>query len=296
MNSKNLAKTVYAILLSVVFSYAQTIHLADYFPIKDNCRWIYKDAFGNYDTATLKVDTTFLEETDITISFSANEKQYFRADVNGLRMLGQTIPLGTFIFDTPLGISSLDAQIGDGAWTYNWDVTHVPSGIHLHWGTAQASIVRIETNVTIVDSTYDSVLVIYVIFGNGIAQYYLAKGIGIVMAVAQGSPLFTERRLVKFLPPLTPTVSNLWKKHANRREVKVVSDMYGEMVRISMPVYGNMIEARIISLDGRMIAKKRFVNNSHSELKIQGKWKPGCYILQVRDGATYQSRSFSVVR
>jgi hypothetical protein len=296
MNSKNLKMTLGVILFSIVSSYAQTIYLPDYFPLRDNGKWIYKNAFSNYDTATMKVDTTSPGETDISLSFNANEKQYFKADVDGLRMLGQTIPLGTFMFNTPLGISSVDAKIGDGAWTYNWDVTHVPSGIQMSWGTAQALLDRIETNLTILDSTYDSVLVISVLFGHGEGQYYLAKGIGIVKASANGSPFFTSRELVKFVPPPTTVASNNWKTYAKKREVKVISDLYGEMVKISMPMYGNILEVTIYGIDGRIIDKNKYVNNNNSELRIQEKLKPGCYILQLRDGASFQSRSFSVLR
>ena len=224
------------------------------------------------------------------------EVHLFRGFDQVVSLLGQTIPLGTFMFDTPLGISSLDARIGDAAWTYNWDVTHVPSGIHISWGYAQARLDRIETNLTVLNSTYDSVIVISVLFGRGEGQYYLEKGIGIVKVTAKGSPFFTLRELVKFVPPPTAVVSNNWKKYANRREVRVISDVYGEAVKISMPVYGSIVEAKIFSLDGRIIAKDRYVNKTDSELRLQGKLKPGCYVLQVRDGASYQSRSFSVSR
>ncbi len=296
MNLVKLKRTLFVILFSVVFSYAQSIHLPDYFPLYDNGKWIYKDTFDNYDTAIMKVDTTFLGETDISLSFGVNEKQYFRADVNGLRMLGQTIPLGTFMFDTPLGISNLYANIGDAAWTYNWDVTHIPSGIHFSWGTAQAMLVRIETNLTILDSTYDSVLVISVLFGQGEGQYYLAKNKGIVKATAQGSPFFTIRELVKFVPPPTSAMRNIWKNNSNRREIKLISDFNGEMVKIFIPVYSSTFEVKIFSMDGRLIVKRSDVNTQNSKLRIQKNLKPGSYILQVRDVRAYQSRLFSVLR
>lgn len=106
-------KIVPFLLLSVYLAgYAQQVHIPDYFPVQKDARWIYQDEFNNFDTATMNVDTTFLQETNIEISFSKNEKQYFRADITGLRMIGQTISLGTFMFDTPLGISSIDATIG----------------------------------------------------------------------------------------------------------------------------------------------------------------------------------------
>jgi hypothetical protein len=293
MNFKIVTSMIFAAFFA---SNAEKIHVPSFFPVQDGARWIYKDEFGGFDTATMKVDTTFLQQTNIELFYSSHEQQFFRADMAGLKMVGQTIPLGTFLFDTPLGIAGIDAEVGDAAWTYNWEVTHVPSGIHRSWGSAQASLDGIATNVTFQDSTYDSVIVITVMLENGYGRYYLAKGRGIVRSMASNSPSFRVRELVGFIPGTAAANRKIWQTSTPRGEVRLISESSGGCTAIKFTTKRSVVQAKIFNSKGQLLVNRSFNNSGVMELRLHRSWGAGCYILQISDGTMYQNRSFSIVR
>jgi hypothetical protein len=284
------------ILVATVLSFGQTIHLPDYFPLRDGGKWIYRDEFGNRDTATMRLNVPFAGDTAIEYSFSSTEKQYFKADANGLRMLGQTVPLGTFQLVTPIGLAALDATDGDRIDSYSWNVMHVPSGVVLPWGSVDVRLFMINAAIAILDSTYDSVLVITAQFSMGLCHYYLAKNVGIVKAVAHGSPSFLNRELVGTVPASAPVVRRSWGTGGILRKVAVRDGRQREIASLSIPTRNDDLVARVFSADGRMIARSRFRASDAAVLNIAAKCGAGRYVLTVDNGAARVSRVFVLSR
>jgi hypothetical protein len=281
-----------AVLATVLPAVAQTVHIPDYFPLEEGRRWIYQDEYNQNDTATMSLHVPFAQCSSIALTFSPYEKLFFGADTSGLRMLGQTIPLGTFSFDTPLGIAGLDATVGDNIHTSNWRVTNVPSGDNQYWGWTETRLDRIETGMTVMDSTYDSVLVIGVRYRTGDAEYFLAKGVGIVKMTASGAPTYSNRELVESISSQTVPVRKLWQSSSQARQVRVLSASR-ELVRLSVAM-DERVHVRILSPNGRVLVNQRFRDEDNPRLKMPTECSAGRYILWVRAGSQCMTKSFFI--
>jgi len=283
---------VFAALAIIAPCLAQTVHIPDYFPLEEGRRWIYQDEYNQNDTATMNLNVPFDGCSSIAFTFSPYEKLFFGADTSGLRMLGQTIPLGTFSFDAPLGIAGIDATIGDRVYTSNWRVTNIPSGDNQYWGWTETRFARIETGMTVMDSTYDSVLVIAVSYRTGGGEYFLAKGVGIVRMTASGSPTYSSRELVECIPAQTVQARTPWQSSSVARQVRVLS---ASRVLLSLSISKDeRVHARILSPNGRVLVDRRYRGEDTPVLKMPAESSAGRYILWVRAGSQRITRSFFI--
>jgi hypothetical protein len=292
----NLRFIVIAFLFANSVTFGQTVFFPDYFPLYDGGHWVYQNEFGGNDTATMTLNIPFASDTAISFSYGNQEKQFYSADRTGLYMLGLTIPMGTFSFDVPLGVAGLRPSISDGFSQDTWPVTHIQSGKQFQWGFAQALFDRIDTNVTILDSTYDSVLVISVMCGNNDSRYYLAKGRGIVKSESRFSIMFRSRKLVMFIPPQTSiSKKELWTRNNGLINLNIMVNGHGKVAVITLPYINHCLMAKIVSSAGKIVSQPQFLAKNETTLRVNS-LPVGYYILIVNDGATFYNRSFKIMK